>query len=77
MGMLISRRRAGACVALRWDTGEHRYRCGVVTDTAGVLGTGLQWLAPMTRRLALRWISAGSGCDADLDVGTPSAPPKA
>ncbi|MBQ1761303.1 MAG: hypothetical protein IIZ92_00190 [Aquincola sp.] len=60
-GMLVSRRRTGRCRALRW-AGE-RYRCGLVTDPARHLPRTLRWLAPLLRRLALRWISAGSGCD--------------
>lgn len=55
LGMLLSRRRRGACVALRWSEAEQRYRCGAVAHP---------WLG----RLARRWIAAGAGCDADLQV---------
>jgi hypothetical protein len=57
LGMLLSRRRQGACEALRWDA--ERYHCGVVSaHPRGLLG----WLVR-------RWIAAGSGCDCSLDVG--------
>ena len=69
MGMLISRRRHGACAALRWDEVALHYRCGVLADArlaashASAWRRGLGWL-----RLALarRWIAAGQGCDAHL-----------
>lgn len=70
LGMLVSRRRSGACKALQWDTLARRYQCGIVTDAAGVMGPLLGWMAPLTQRLAMRWISAGSGCDADIEVGS-------
>lgn len=68
LGMLVSRRRHGACEALRWHAGEVRYRCGMVDDPREVLGARWGFAAPLIRRLARRWISAGSGCDAALDV---------
>lgn len=52
LGMLLSRKRFGACVALRWSEADQRYRCGAVQGPWG-------WLAR-------RWISAGSGCDSSL-----------
>jgi len=61
LGMLLSRRRTGACAALRWSPEAQRYLCGAVAVPAG---------APPWRRaaavLARRWIAAGAGCDADL-----------
>lgn len=68
LGMLVSRKRRGGCAALRWVDTESRYRCGMVSDAASVMGPRWRWLAPLTQRLARRWISAGSGCDADLAV---------
>jgi len=50
--MVLSRRRTGACVALRWSDEGQRYRCGAVDGPWGFL--------------ARRWISAGSGCDSSL-----------
>lgn len=59
LGMLASRRRRGACAALRWDATERRYRCGLVSS---------QW--PLLAALARRWIAAGRGCDSDAELGT-------
>lgn len=71
LGMVVSRRRTGACVALRWSEDEQRYRCAMVVDSGGVTG----WTHPFAVRalswLARRWIAAGVGCDARLSVNTP------
>ena len=77
LGILLSRRRSGACAALRWDDASVRYRCGAIVAPQEVLTQamprGLQGLvpllAPALRRLGLRWIAAGIGCDSDLEVG--------
>ena len=66
LGQLISRKRHGACHALRWDETQGLYRCGAVSDAEGVLGPRGRWAAPLLRRLARRWIAAGIGCDASL-----------
>ena len=55
VGMLVSRRRRGACTALRWEAGPAQYRCGLAMRP---------WLAA----LAKRWIAAGLGCDSDAEV---------
>jgi hypothetical protein len=68
LGMLLSRRRQGACVALDWDTGTRRYRCGAAVGVAGRLPPALKPMAPLVERLARRWISAGSGCDSTLET---------
>jgi hypothetical protein len=83
LGMLLSRRRRGACVALAWSeveatsndpsdaTAGGNYRCGVLVAP----GRWLPWLpAPLARALARRWIAAGRGCDAELEP-QPAAPP--
>ena len=62
LGMLLSRRRRGACVALRWDDAQSRYLCGALSEPASVLGA--HWLAPLARR----WIAADIGCDARFTV---------
>jgi hypothetical protein len=54
-GVIVSRRREGACAALQWDDRARVYRCGLVRGAPAPLA----WLAR-------RWISAGSGCDADF-----------
>jgi len=76
LGMLISRGRTGACSALRWDDTLTQYRCGAIVAPQDVLVQSLprvtRWLAivlvPLLRRLGLRWIAAGSGCDSSLEV---------
>ncbi|MEX1165924.1 MAG: hypothetical protein WEK74_03490 [Hydrogenophaga sp.] len=68
LGQVISLKRSGACDALRWSETESLYRCGVLTDAPGVLGPRWRWAAPMLRRLARRWIAAGEGCDASLEI---------
>lgn len=55
LGVLWSRRRHGACAALRWSDEHQRYLCGALA---------VPWLAPLARR----WIAAGQGCDATLSV---------
>jgi len=52
LGMLLSRRRHGACAAPEWDEAASRYICGA-------LRSGPRWW----RSLARRWIGAGRGCD--------------
>ncbi|WP_290900437.1 hypothetical protein [Aquabacterium sp.] len=73
VGMLISRKRQGACDALVWseasDTAPARYQCGLMLRAAGP--DGPDWrVGPLWRRVWLAWvrrlISAGSGCDASL-----------
>jgi hypothetical protein len=71
LGQLVSRKRLGACDALRWSEVESRYRCGVLTDTEGLLGPRWRWAAPLLRLLARRWIAAGVGCDATLEARRP------
>jgi hypothetical protein len=72
MGQAISRKRTGACDALRWVEAERMYRCGVLSQPAEVLGPGWRWAAPLLRRLGRRWIAAGVGCDATLNSETHS-----
>jgi hypothetical protein len=68
LGMLLSGRRTGACAALHWDDGQARYLCGAISQPAVVLGPRWRWAAPALGRLARRWIAAGVGCDATLQV---------
>lgn len=68
LGMLVSRRRHGACAALQWHGPGQRYRCGLVADPAAVLGPRWRRLGPWVQRLAHRWIAAGCGCDAQVDA---------
>ena len=71
VGILVSRRRTGACVAVRWDEAQQLYRCGMVEDPLRRLGWGRApraWNTWLGRRLR-RWIAAGAGCDASLTTG--------
>jgi hypothetical protein len=68
LGQLLSRKRRGACDALRWDASGALYRCGALVDAPALLGPGWRWAAPLLSRLARRWIAAGVGCDASLQV---------
>jgi hypothetical protein len=77
--MVLSAKRVGVCVALRWNADAQHYRCGVVVNAREALGSALpsalRWLAPVLGwplgRLARRWISAGSGCDSSLQAIRP------
>lgn len=71
LGMLVSRRRRGACDALRWDASAQLYRCGMAVDPGQVLGRRWDWAGPVVARWARRWIAAGRGCDASLDATPP------
>lgn len=87
LGIVLSRRRHGACVALRWHDDVHQYRCGALTDPTEVLQEVLPkslsrlapWLsvgvAPVLRRQAKRWIAAGQGCDSSVELQVPQEPP--
>ena len=68
LGVLVSRRRHGACKALQWAPELLIYRCGMVSAPATHLPPVLRWAAPWLARLARRWIAAGTGCDAAIEV---------
>ncbi len=75
VGVIVSRRRHGACKALVWSQPDRRYFCGLLVGPggeAGILGSQGAWWRRWARAAWLRWarrmISAGSGCDADLVV---------
>jgi hypothetical protein len=75
LGVVLSRRRHGACVAVRWYDEQRQYRCGAMVASTEVLGevlpglTGglIRVLAPMLSVLAKRWIAAGEGCDSTVE----------
>ena len=68
VGMLVSRKRRGACDLLRWSDAQGRYVCGLLSDA----DEGRARSVPLWRRLWRAWarrlISAGSGCDASFEV---------
>lgn len=68
IGLLLTRRRRGACVAVQWDDGAGRYVCGMVASPAHLLPAGLRALSAMVSRWARRFIAAGQGCDCDLSL---------
>ena len=75
LGMVLSRKRTGACDALVWVASAATYRCGAVTEPQEVLQRALPAvlrtlrdpLSPALTRLAVRWIAAGTGCDCKLE----------
>ena len=69
-GVLVSGRLRGACAALHWSGDDGRYVCGLAAAPRQVLPWLPERLAPLARRLALRWISSGSGCDSSIVVET-------
>lgn len=87
LGMVLSGRRQGACVALRWDEAGDAggvggsYRCGVLQAPQAVLQQvlpgWLRWTVPgwlrVLRWRGARWIGAGRGCDCSLVVTLPGA----
>ena len=72
LGMLVSRRRTGACVALRWSEADGRYLCGMVADPGAVTGWNRPWAVRWQKALARRWIAVGVGCDARLQALPPA-----
>ncbi|MFZ4285927.1 hypothetical protein [Variovorax sp. HJSM1_2] len=67
LGMMVSRRRSGACKALHWSDAEQRYQCGLLMAPQRLLGrqSGTpRWLTRLLGRWVRRWIAAGQGCDA-------------
>lgn len=66
LGMLVSRRRRGACIALIWIEEDQRYQCGMVQAPERFVPLSGPRMARWLQRLARRLISAGQGCDADL-----------
>jgi len=77
--MLLSGRRQGACVALRWNDARAVYRCGAIAQSAEVLQEVLppglrrmtRLLAPALAALARRSIALDQGCDSSLEVERP------
>jgi hypothetical protein len=70
VGVLVSRRFKGACKALVWSDRAGRYHCGLLAPAAPDARAGRlrlearRWWQWWVRRM----ISAGSGCDATIDL---------
>jgi hypothetical protein len=71
VGMLVSRRRHGACQALVWSDEAARYLCGLIAQPQRFVRPA--WLARGVSRLARRFVAAGIGCDSDLEVAQAKA----
>jgi len=77
LGVVLSRRRRGACGAVQWSETLNLYRCGAIVAPRQVIEARLAprwlWLAPalawVLGRLARRWIAAGIGCDSSVEAG--------
>lgn len=75
LGVVLSGRRHGACVAVRWYDDLYQYRCGALMAPQEVLQSVLPrpmaglavLLAPVLAWLAKRWIAAGEGCDSSVE----------
>lgn len=71
LGMVVSGRRHGRCRALRWDAVRLRYHCVMVSQPRQRWPWWPLWAQGWLQRLAYRWISASSGCDAALATHSP------
>ncbi len=77
VGMLVSRRSTGACSALRWQPDQGLYRCGLLLSPPARQGWFSRHFGRLLRRLARRYISAGTGCDSTWAVPAGRLPGKA
>ena len=68
IGVIVSRQRVGRCQALQWSDDDRRYYCGMVRSPGQILPWLPTRLAPITSRLARRWIASATGCDASLEA---------
>ncbi|MBA4344561.1 MAG: hypothetical protein C0423_20675 [Methylibium sp.] len=71
VGVILSRRRHGACVALRWLPLQGRYSCGVMSWQGQSAATRI--LERPLRAWMARMIAAGQGCDAELEAHAPES----
>ena len=79
IGILVSRRRQGACTAVQWSKDGQRYVCGMLTAPLQHLGWRGSTDSAVAKNLARlvsgwssRWIAAGIGCDSSLLTGKPT-----
>ncbi|MBC7918352.1 MAG: hypothetical protein H7Y28_11155 [Rhodoferax sp.] len=82
VGVLLSRKRHGACDALAWSDALQMYRCQAVEAPVQAvthalphrlraLARPLGWLL---ERMAKRWIAVGIGCDSSLQAQSTTMP---
>jgi hypothetical protein len=71
VGVLVSRRRHGACAALVWEE-QGGYRCGMLVRARQLRGP--EWLRRWAGRAVARLIAAGQGCDCDYEVDVDTGP---
>jgi hypothetical protein len=72
VGMVVSRKRRGACSALAWVEAQQRYRCGMMS-VGQTWPRSLRWLSAPLQRWMQRFIAAGVGCDSDVQASAPAA----
>ena len=53
----------GPCPALEWSPDETRYHCGLLTRPLHYINWLPKSAEGMARRLMIRWIASGIGCD--------------
>jgi hypothetical protein len=68
VGVLVSGRLKGACKALVWSGEAERYHCGMLVGQVGTAADAGGWASRLRSRWVRRMISAGSGCDASIEV---------
>lgn len=71
VGMVLSRRTQGACIAVQWNDAQQHYQCGMVTQPELWFPLPWRWSHDLMSRLSRRWISAGKGCDCDIELASP------
>jgi len=83
VGVLVSRRRHGACKALQWSSELKQYRCGMLEAPLSQLGMARLPAGRLRRLLerglrawCRRMIAAGMGCDAEIEPAVPEHPGK-
>jgi hypothetical protein len=74
LGVLVSRRRHGACAALQWQPHDGQYRCAMVSGARSLWPALPRWAERGLQHLARRWIAAGQGCDCALETATEANP---
>jgi len=70
VGMLVTRRRRGACALLRWRAEQGRYVCALLEPRPHV-----PWWRRPGRALLRRWLAIDRGCDSDASVSVDLGPP--